>query len=189
MGLGRLHDALGNHRNTSIIPASMLGAVAEAPTRFSGWRGGHWTQQPGNRAPSEGCLRSAWRNWPRCTGRIWAGLKPLAGTFPSKTCFGWRGRWASRLQTCLRPSASAPSGPVYDKKVYHSRSCRQALRTVVVQRCSTALGAICEAWAQLPAGRPFIPRPRHRSTSNGNRAGRDRPFLLPVVCTSLQIFD
>src|ERR1035437_2376489 len=37
VGFGRLHDALGNHRNTSIIPASMLGAVAEAPTRFSGW--------------------------------------------------------------------------------------------------------------------------------------------------------
>src|SRR5664279_2191083 len=37
VGLDGLHDPLANHRNTPIIPASMLGAVAEAPTRFSGW--------------------------------------------------------------------------------------------------------------------------------------------------------
>src|ERR1022692_747833 len=36
---GRRHDVLGNHRNTSTIPASMLGAVTEAPTRFSAWYG------------------------------------------------------------------------------------------------------------------------------------------------------
>jgi hypothetical protein len=71
----------------------------------------------GNRSASEGCPSSAWRNWPRCTGRTWAGLKPLAGMRPSRTCFGWHGRWASRSPRCLRPSASAPSGPVYDKPV------------------------------------------------------------------------
>ena len=92
------------------------------------WLVGRRQRRQGNRSASEGCPSSAWRNWPRCTGRIWAGLNPLAGTFPSKTCFGWRGRWASRLQTCLRPSASAPSGPVYDKRVYLPERIRSSPR-------------------------------------------------------------
>src|ERR1035438_4197754 len=37
--------ALGNHRNTSIIPASMLGAVIEASTRFSRCCGRHRQQR------------------------------------------------------------------------------------------------------------------------------------------------
>jgi hypothetical protein len=49
---------------------------------------------------------------------------------PSRTCFGWHGRWASRSPRCLRPSASAPSGPVYDKRVSRPQSCRHAPRTL-----------------------------------------------------------
>src|ERR1035437_7241269 len=61
VGFGRLHDALGNHRISSIIPASIRGAVAGRPNSLL-WLVGRRQRQPGNGTASEGCLRSAWRH-------------------------------------------------------------------------------------------------------------------------------
>src|ERR1039457_1715664 len=54
---GRRHDVLGNHRNTSTVPASMLGAVTEAPTRFSAWYG-HYPARAGQLRGDEDWLKA-----------------------------------------------------------------------------------------------------------------------------------
>ena len=87
--LDGLHDALARHRNTPIIPASSV-YYAEGPGRLSGWcsrRPAAARQGRGER----GLLGSGWQKWRAFTGRTRAGLKPLAGTRPTRTSFGWHG--------------------------------------------------------------------------------------------------
>ena len=126
----------------------------------------------GNRLPPDRHGAKIARNpllSPTCFG-AWRDLFPWTASPPTLGSF----RVAYSGQSAVRyfpEDLELVSGHSPESRFYLPRFCRHAHHTCR-STLREGLGAIREACSQLPAGRPFIPRPRHRSISKGEPCGQ-----------------